>query len=266
MICYDGDDADAAIRALGGRVEQYVLCSTVDVYRRPAPELPIAEGAERAPVTDYAEGKIAAEDRLLEAHGDAFATTVLRPWHTYGEVRDDGNVSGSIDDAPLLGRLRAGLPVVVHGDGTSIWGPCHREDVARAFVGAVGNRDAYGEVYHVTSEEPMTWNQYHRRAAAGLGAPEPDLVHVPTDLLREALPDRTSSLAAHYQYSTVFDNAKARRDLGFEYTVDFETGVRRVADWLDERDRIASPSTDPEYDRLVQAWREAGAEFVDALS
>jgi len=265
MICYDGDHADAAVDALGGRVDQFVFCSTIDVYERPAPDLPITEDAPRAPVTGYAEGKIAAEDHLRAAHGDAFATTILRPWHTYGEVGTDANLSGSIGDAPLFGRLRAGRPVVLHGDGTSMWAACHREDVAGAFVDAVGNDAAYGETYHVTSEEPVTWEGYHRRIAAGIGAPDPEFVYVPTGLLVEALPERTQGLRDHYQYGTVFDNAKVRRDLGFEYTIPLEEGARRGAEWLDERDRIRSPEVDPEYDRLVEAWREAGEGFVEAF-
>jgi len=266
VICYDGDHADAAVAALGGTVEQFVFCSTVDVYERPAPEMPITEDASRAPVTEYAEGKIAAEDRLMDAHGDAFETTILRPWHTYGEVGTDANLSGSIGDAPLFGRMRAGLPIVIHGDGTSMWGSCHRDDVARAFVNALGNEAAYGETYHVTSEEPVTQEGYHRRIAAGIGAPDPEFVYVPTDLLAEALPERTQGLCDHYQYSTVFDNAKAKRDLDFEYTISLEEGARRGAEWLDERDRIRDPGEDPEYDRLVEAWREAGEGFVDAFA
>jgi len=263
VLCFDEEDAASAVRAFGGRVEQFVVCSTVDVYRRPAPEMPVVEAAERAPVTDYAAGKIAVEDRLLAADGDAFATTVLRPWHTYGEAAT-GNVSGTLDDAPYLDRLRRGLPLVVHGDGTSMWGSCHRDDVARAFANAVGNEAAYGEAYHVTGEA-TTWNQYHERAAAALGAPDPELVHVPTELLVEALPGRTGGLAAHYRYSTVFDDAKARRDLDFETTVDFGAGVERTVAWLDERDRIPDAGTDPEYDRVVEAWRSAGEGFVETL-
>lgn len=60
-----------------------------------------------------------------------------------------------------LDRLKKGKLIVVHGDGTSLWGPCHREDVAKAFVNAIENRAAFGESYHVTTEEVITWNQYY---------------------------------------------------------------------------------------------------------
>ena len=80
-------------------------------------------------------------------------------------------------------RLREGRPIVVHGDGKSIWSACHRDDVARAFVRAIGNEAAYGKAYNVTGEEWMRYDRYWETAARALGAPEPRLVHIPTDLL-----------------------------------------------------------------------------------
>lgn len=259
MVCFTPERAEEAVSAFGNAIEQYVFCSTVDVYHRPPERNPVTEDAAREPaVSEYGAKKAAAEDVLLDAHGEAFATTVIRPWSTYGE---GGPVLHTLGTGTYyVDRIREGKPIVVHGDGTSLWGPCHREDVARAFVNAVGNRTAYGEAYHVTSEEVITWNQYHRRVARALGAPEPDLVHVPTELLVAAVPDRTGMLEDHFRYSTVFDNAKARRDLDFEYTIPFEEGVRRTVERLDAEDAI-EPWDDENDDDLIAAWRESTAEF-----
>jgi nucleoside-diphosphate-sugar epimerase len=261
MVCFTPEAAESAVRAFAGRIDQFVFCSTIDVYHRPPPRNPVTEDAPRAPpVSDYAAGKAAAEDVFFAADGEAFDVTVVRPWNTYGEsgtlVHTFGTGSSYVD------RIRRGAPVVVHGDGTSLWGPCHRDDVARAFVGAIGTDAARGEAYNVTSEETMTWNQYHRRVAAALDAPDPDLVHVPTDVLRSVVPERTEMLRDHFQYSTVFDNAKASRDLGFEYTVEFETGVRRTVAWLDDHDAVEPMQTDSFVDELVEAWRETTDRFV----
>ena len=265
VVAFEPSDVESAMRAFEGRVEQYVFCSTVDVYHRPVADMPVVESAARHPaVSEYGANKAACEDRLFEAHDETdFPATVIRPWHTYGEGGTLIHAFG--DGTAYVDRLREGKPIVVHGDGTSVWGSCHRDDVAAAFVGALGTDATVGEAYHVTSERPMTWNQYHRRAAAALDAPEPELVHVPTESLRAAVPDRTEGLAKHFQYSTVFDNEKARRDLGFEQTVDWEEGVRRTVSWLDERDRIDDWETDPAYDRIVDAWREAESAFVSSV-
>ncbi|GAB6878198.1 SDR family oxidoreductase [Halorubrum gandharaense] len=269
MVCFTPEQARTAIDVFGGAVEQYVFCSTVDVYRRPVSSFPTTEDALREsetdepPVSEYAANKADAEDVFQEAHGDAFATTIIRPWSTYGEGGPVLHTFGT--GSYYIDRIRSGLPIVVHGDGTSLWGPCHRDDVAGAFVGAVGNTDAYGEAYHVTSEETMTWNDYHRGVAAALDAPEPELVHVPTDVLRQAFPERTEMLDAHFQYSTLFDNTKARRDLGFEHTVGFEEGIRRTVADIDRHDGVEPADSAPD-DAFITAWREATAELVGQFS
>ena len=267
MICFDPAEAESAVRAFGGEVEQYVFCSTVDVYYRPPYANPVSEGAQRHDenhfVSEYGENKTECEDVFRDAHDRGeFAATTLRPWVTYGEGWRLNHTFGK--GTYYLSRLREGEPIVVHGDGTALVGPCHRDDVARAFVNAVGNETAYGETYNVTSDETVTWNQYHERAARAVGGPEPELVHVPTDVLFEVAPDRTGMLRDHFQYSTVFDNSKAKRDLGFEYTVTFEEGVERTAGWLEERDMIED-AAHPFDDALIESWRDARSNFADSF-
>ncbi|WP_207592412.1 NAD-dependent epimerase/dehydratase family protein [Halomontanus rarus] len=263
MVCFTPEQADRAVEAFADAIDQFVFCSTVDVYHRPPATNPVTEDAPREPaVSEYGANKAAAEDVFREAHGDAFASTIIRPWSTYGE---GGTVLHSLGtDTYYIDRIREGKPIVVHGDGSSLWGPCHRDDVAGAFVNAVGNETAYGEAYHVTSEEVISWNQYHRQVARALDAPEPELVHIPTDQLVAAVPDRTDMLVDHFQYSTVFDNSKARRDLDFEYTISFEDGVRRTVEWLSDRGEI-DPWDSANDDALIDAWRDSTAAFRDGV-
>jgi nucleoside-diphosphate-sugar epimerase len=264
MVGFDPTDIETAIDVFADHVDQYVFCSTVDVYHRPVETMPIRERAAREPpVSEYGRDKAACENRLFEAYrSNGFPATIIRPWHTYGE---GGGLIDTLSSEAYVDRLRRGEPIVVHGDGTSVWAPCHRDDVAAAFVATIGNQEAIGEAYHVTATEPMTWNQYHRRAAAALDAPEPDLVHVPTDALREAVPDRVGPLVDHFQFSTVFDTTKAERDLGFTQTVSWEEGVRRTVDRLVADDTIADWDADPEYDAVVSAWRDVVEEFAAAV-
>jgi nucleoside-diphosphate-sugar epimerase len=262
MVCFTPEDVESAVRAFSGHVDRYVFCSTIDVYSRPVSRMPLTEETPRHPPTsEYGEQKAAAEDRFLSAHVDeGFPVTVLRPWHTYGE---SGRLIHTLGDSTsYIDRIRAGKPIVVHGDGTSVWAPCHREDVARTFVSAVETEGVAGEAYHVTAEEHLTWNEYHRGVAAALDAPEPDLVHVPSAVLSELAPDRTAGLRDHFRYSTVFDNDKAKRELGHEQTVPWEEGVRRTVEWLDEHDRVDDWESDPTPDRIVDAWRDARNRLV----
>ena len=263
MVCFAPEQAEAAVEVFDG-IEQYVFCSTVDVYHRPLETNPVTEDAPREPaVSEYGANKAECEDIFLKAHDDgAFDATVIRPWSTYGE---GGPVLHTLGVGTYyVDRIRKGKPIVVHGDGQSLWGPCHRDDVAAAFVNAVGNETAYGETYHVTSEQVITWNQYHQIVADALDAPEPELVHIPTDVLAEAVPDRTDMLLDHFQFSTVFDNSKAKRDLDFEYTISFEEGVRRTVERLEAENQIDDWDSEND-DALIDAWREATDGFLDAV-
>ena len=262
MVCFDPEQAEQAVAAFSG-VEQYVFCSTVDVYHRPLDANPATEDAPRdPPVSDYGENKAACEDIFMDADGDAFRTTVIRPWSTYGEGGPVIHTMGW--GTYYLDRIREGKPVIVHGDGATLWGPCHRDDVAGAFVGALGNAEAYGEAYHVTTEEVISWNQYHEYVADAMDAPDPELVSIPTEQLVAVAPDRTDPLLDHFQFSTVFDNSKARRDLGFEYTVSFREGVERTIDWLETNDEIDDWDSEND-DEIIAAWREATDDFADAV-
>ncbi|MEF8974873.1 MAG: NAD-dependent epimerase/dehydratase family protein [Halapricum sp.] len=264
MLCFSESDARLAIDAFEDRIEQYVMTSTIDVYRRPVDSNPVPETAPRHPPTsDYGANKAAAEDAIMAAHDrGAFAATVLRPWTTYGP-HDDGNLCHTFGvDTTYLRRIRDSEPIVVHGDGTGLWGPAHRRDVAGAYVGAVGNRTAYGEAYNVTAETVPTWNEYYRTIARAMDAPEPELVHIPTDLLVEVAPDRTGFLEDHGRYSTTFDTAKARRDLDFEQSIGLERGVREVVNYLNENDAITSEN-DAFIDALIATWQEEKAKFAE---
>lgn len=267
MVAFRPQDVESAIRAFGGRVEQYVFCSTVDVYTKPAARYPVREDAERKPsrTFPYAFGKAQCERILEEAHarGD-FQVTMIRPAWTYGE-------GGSILHAfgwgtYFLDRLRKGMPVIVHGDGTSFWVACHRDDVGRAFVGALGNPKAYGKGYHVTGEEWMTWDAYHHVVAQALDAPPPTLVHIPTDLLGRVAPKAAEWCVENFHYNNIFDNAAARADLGFRYTIPFAEGARRVIAWREAHGGFESSDDHPFYDRILDAWERLGTDMAQALA
>jgi len=234
------------------------------VYRRPVDANPVTENAPRHPPTStYGANKAAAEDAIRAAHDrGAFAATIVRPWTTYGP-HGNGNLCHTFGvDTTYLRRIRDGEPIVVHGDGTGLWGPTHRRDVAGAYVGAVGNRTAYGEVYNVTAEAVPTWNEYYRTLADALDAPEPELVQIPTDVLVEIAPDRTEFLVDHGRYSTTFDTSKARRDLGYEQSIGLERGVREVIAHLEANNAITSED-DAFIDALVASWREQRDGFIE---
>ncbi len=189
--------------------------------------------------------------------------TIIRPAHTYGEggsfTHTFGRGTGYID------RIRRGKPIIVHGDGSSLWVSCHADDLARAFLGATGNERTFGRAYHVTGEEWLPWNRYHELVAEAMGAPPPTLVHIPTALLARVAP-RARICAENFQFNNLFDNAAARADLDFRPTIPFVEGVRRAVAWLDANGRIENSDDDPYDDRVIAAWRQLGGDMGRALA
>ena len=265
MICFLPEEAESVVRAVRGRTEHLVVCSTVDVFERPARVFPIPDDHPLGGVSQYGKDKAACERILLAAHARGeVPITILRPAQTYGEGRDFIHVFGRGGGA--WKRLRHGKPVIVHGDGSSLWVACHIDDVARAFVGAARNERAHGQAYNVAGEEVMTWDQYTQRAAEGLDAPPPRIVHIPTDVLARVVPKRAKIVVENFRFHNVFDMTRARRDLGFRYTIPFTEGVRRNAAWLDERGSIEASDGDPWQDRLIEAWECLGEALTRDLA
>jgi nucleoside-diphosphate-sugar epimerase len=254
MICFTPDEAHSAVRAFRGRAGQFIFCSTVDVYLKPPLRFPVTEtNTRREGLSEYGRNKAICEDIFMAAHqADDFAVTILRPAHTYGEGGAIIHTFGW--QTTFLDRLRRGLPVIVHGDGSSLWASCHVDDVGRAFVHALGNKQASGKSYHTTGDEWQTWDQYHHGITTAMGWPAPTLIHIPTDLLYRIAPDRAGISMFNFQHTNIFDNSASRADLGFVQEVLWQEGVRRTIQSLEANGRIEASETDPGYERIIAAW------------
>jgi len=215
---------------LRGRVGQYVFISSASAYQTPPSRLPITESTPlRNPYWEYSRGKIACEDLLTALYREeGYPVTVVRPSHTYDETH-----------VPLEGgwtavdRMRRGEPVVVHGDGTSLWTLTHHIDFARDFVPLLGNPRTLGEAFHITSDDVLTWDQIARALGAAAGA-EPHIVHVPSDAIAAADADWGAALLGDKAHSAVFDNSKIRSLVpNRETPIRFEEGARQIVAWHD---------------------------------
>jgi nucleoside-diphosphate-sugar epimerase len=262
MIGFLPDEVASAVRAFQGRVGQYIFCSTVDVYTKPATRYPYREDEPLSGLGDYATNKVKCEQLLVQAKQDKqLPVTIIRPAYTYGE---GGVIIHSLGwSTSYIDRIRNGKPIVVHGDGSSLWVACHIDDVAHAFVHAAGKSITLGKAYHTTGDEWMTWNQYHQGVAQALGAPEPTMVHIPSELLARIAPKRAGVCANNFQFNNIFDNSAAKADLDFRQTIPWKDGVRRTVQWLDERQRVVNSDNDPFDDQLIRAWQLHNDRLID---
>ena len=265
MVAFQPDDSASAIRAFSGRCGQFIHCSTVCVYSGPVSQLPTTETEPYHSIGNYGKDKIVCEMLLLQAFEDKqFPLTIMRPSHSYGEgsgiIRSVGGSDTFID------RLRKNKPVLVQGDGNSLWAACHVDDVARGFIGTMGNTRCLGEAYNIAADEWFTWNTYHEQVAEVAGGTFMP-VHVPTDTLRETAPHLTGSTYDILQWPSIFDNSKLKHDTNYTgQTINFREGTRRTLAWLEANNKLKDSDADDYEDRLIAAYQAKTAELPKKAS
>lgn len=253
FIGFVPEQVERDIRLFRGRTRQYVYISSASAYAKPARNHVITEGTALAnPYWQYSRNKIACEELLMREYREqGFPVTIVRPSHTYCERGVPLSVHGPKGSWPVLKRMMEGKPVLVHGDGSSLWTLTWNEDFARGFIGLLGNPKAIGEAFQIMSDEQLTWNQVYECTAQALGVPL-RLYHVSSDFLAAVAPDDydfTGNLLGDKAVTVVFDCTKLKRAVpGFQATTRFDEGVRRCVAYL-----LAHPELqveDPEFD----AW------------
>jgi nucleoside-diphosphate-sugar epimerase len=258
MVCFVPEEAESVLRAIRGRCGHFIFCSTVCTYGNTQTILPTDESTPQNPHSAYGRGKLACEKIFLKAHAEGVVpVTILRPSHTYGP--GGGVINNLNTDLAFVARLRAGRPILVSGDGHGLWQSAYCDDVGRGFAYCAGNPRCFGEAFNAVGDEVVTWDEYTLRTAAGIGAPTPRLVHVPTDLLLTLAPERYVSLAEIFRFHGAYSNAKLKRVVPeFRMTVRYKDGIRRTVEWLDAHGRI--PAFEPALeDRIIEAWEKFAA-------
>jgi len=253
FIAFTPQDIERDLQLFARRTRQYIFISSASAYQKPLSHPIITESTPLAnPFWDYARAKISCERRLTQAYADSgFPVTIVRPSLTYETVIP--MAIGSWDDFTMVARMRRGEPVVVHGDGSSLWTITHSEDFAKGLVGLFGNQQALGHAFHITSDEILTWDQIYQALAAAAGV-EARLVHLSSDAIAAAEPWQRGNLHGDKAVSAIFDNSKIKRFVpGFQASIPFAIGIRRTVAWFDadrSRQRIVA-ANDQLLDRLV---------------
>lgn len=258
-IAYTPDDIERDIALFRGRVGQYVFISSASAYQKPPSDYVVTESTPlHNTYWEYSRGKIACEERLMRAyHDDGFPVTIVRPSMTY-----DSNLPiaiGGWGTYTLADRLIAGRPIIVHGDGSSLWVVTHADDLARGLLGLLGNERALGQAFHITSDEVLTWNQIYETIAEALGV-EAKIVHIPSDFIARVAPQMAGSLLGDKTWSVVFDNSKIKAFVpSFEAVVPFRDGIRRTLDWFaeDQERRLVDEAVHAEMDRILAVFARA---------
>lgn len=250
------------IRLFSGRTGQYLYTSSASAYHKPAKDYRITEGTALAnPYWQYSRDKIACEEVLMRAYREqGFPVTIIRPSHTYDERNVPLGVHGKNGSYQVIRRMQQGKPVIIHGDGTSLWTMTHNSDFAKGYVGLMGNPHAIGEAFQITNDETLTWNQIYSTIAACLGVELKPYYVSSHFLAATGCYDMLGSLIGDKANSVVFDNRKLKAAVpDFCPTVRFEQGVRETIENV-----LAHPELqqeDPEFDawcdRVIAAQENA---------
>ncbi|MDB4873772.1 MAG: NAD-dependent epimerase/dehydratase [Gemmatimonadetes bacterium] len=227
-----------------GHCGQYLFISSASAYAKPVRNLPITEATPlHNPYWAYSRAK-AAMEQILKAQS-ALQYTIVRPSHTY-RAKMPTALGGEVS------RLLRDKPVVVHGDGESLWTVTHARDFARPFARLLGAPAALGEAFHITSDRQWSWNEIFEAIAAALGVTSPRLVHVASDTLIHYKPEWEGPLLGDKSPSVRFDNNKVKSVVGaFECPIDLWRGMRMVAEEFPPRADAFDPAADALYDRII---------------
>ena len=265
FIGFHVEDVERDYRLFKGRTKQYIYISSASAYNKPAASYVITEGTALAnPYWQYSRDKIACENYLMERYReDGFPVTIVRPSHTYDERSIPLGVHGKKGSWQVVKRMIEGKPVIIHGDGESLWTLTFNTDFAVGYTALMGNRHAIGEAFQITGDETLTWNQIYQTIADALGV-ELNAYHVSSEFLTACGEkqgyDFEGSLTGDKAVSVVFDNSKIKRIApDMKTNVPFSRGVRIALKYiLDHKEcRIEDPEFDRWCDKVIETLENA---------
>ena len=260
FIGFRKEQVERDYRLFKGKTRQYMYISSASAYNKPASNYIINEGTALAnPYWQYSRDKIECEDYLMKLYREeGFPVTIIRPSHTYNEKNIPLGVHGKNGFWQVIKRIQQEKPVIIQGDGTSLWTLTFNTDFAVGFVGLMANPHAIGEAYQITSDESLTWNQIYQTIADALEVTLKPY-HVASEFLSSVGKeyDYEGSLTGDKAVTVVFDNSKLKRAVPeFNPTVSFSEGVRKALDYVHAHPECQKD--DPEFD----AWCD---KVIDAL-
>jgi len=263
FVGYKPEHVQRDYRLFAGKTKQYIFISSTAAYQKPVVNYRMTEQMQLCnPYWDYAREKAACEEFLMQVYREnGFPVTIVRPSHTYSERSVPLAVRGKKGSWQILKRMMEGKKVIIHGDGTNLWTLTDTRDFAKGFVGLIGNPQALGEAFHITSDESVTWNQVYQIVADRLNVPL-KAYHVSTEFLSAVNPphDYWGSLMGDKANSVVFDNSKLKKAVpGFRATVTAAEGLGYAVDYVltHPECQVEDPEFDDWCDRVIDALENA---------
>lgn len=262
FIAFSPDNIQHDLSLFRDKTDQFVFISSASAYRKPVKNYLITEETPlENPYWEYSRNKIACENLLTEEYRkNGFPITIVRPSHTYGPSQIPFCVHSWQHPWTIIQRMKQGKPVIIPGDGTSLWVLTWNADFAKGLLGLLGNKAAIGEAFQITSDEVLSWNQIYLEAYQALSGLEPNMIHIPSDFIARFDEHAVGSLIGDKSNSVVFDNSKIKRLVPeFNCEVKWSEGVRRSLSWFDAHPEFQTidSTSDQLWDRIIGAYKKA---------
>lgn len=255
-IAFTPEDVERDLQVFRGRTRQFVFISSASAYQKPVVNYIITESTPlENPYWEYSRNKIACEELLMKAYRDEdFPVTIVRPSYTYNTYLPVA--IGGFGCYTLADRMLKGKPIIIHGDGSSLWVNTHAEDFAKGFLGLLGNEKAIGHAFHITSDEVLSWNQIYQTIAEVLGV-KANIIHIPSDFIISVAPEMKGGLLGDKAWSVVFDNSKIKSFVpDFQAIIPFNEGMDRALNWFasDTKRQRIDEEVNQEMDLIIQKF------------
>ncbi|MBC7876340.1 MAG: SDR family oxidoreductase [Anaerolineales bacterium] len=254
FIAFSPNDIERDISIFRDKTDQFVFISSASAYQKPPQNYLITEETPlENPYWEYSRNKIACEDLLMKTYReDGFPVTIIRPSHTYGPFQMPFTWT-------LIDRMKRSEKVIIPGDGTSLWVLTWNDDFAKGLVGLLGNKDAIGEAFHITSDEVLSWNQIYLEAYQALGL-SPNVVRIASDFIAIYDEHAVGSLIGDKSNSVVFDNSKIKRFVpDYNCEVKWSEGVRRSLAWFEAHPEFQTIDAESNllWDKIISGYEKA---------
>ncbi len=260
FLSYTPVDIEQRIRLFRGCAGQFLFISSASAYQKPlCGHYLVTESTPLVnPFWDYSRNKIACEERLIRAvREERFPATIIRPSLTYGDIVVPLAVNSWEKSYTAVDRLRRGRPLIIPGDGLTLWTITHNSDFAKGLVGLLGQSGAVGHAFQIVSDEALTWNQIYAATAEAAGVANPRFIHIASDFITACMPETTGTLLGDKSHCAIFDTTKIRRFVpDFSATTRYREGIARTIAWFDAdlSRRKVDEALDARWDRLIAAY------------
>ncbi len=228
FCAYEKGDVRFVAEHLPGRIGQYILVSTVDVYRRgmgirKTEETPFEYRQIPGEAGAYIAGKVALEEEIIQVCKERrIAYTVLRPAILYGPYNYAPRESVYIQ---MMLKNHA-LPRFTDADGRFQF--VYVKDAAQAVLNCLGNERAYGQAYNLCQDETVTYDRFFQVLQE---AAEPEVPACLQEIEISVEDAETQGVLvpfpARKEETELCDNKKSKTELGMCYT-DLTEGMRKT--------------------------------------